>query len=843
MLLKNYQENAVRWLLSKTIKILNKNKNIWSLVFKSPTWSWKTIMMQEFLSRFADSKIWDFAFLWISVNDLANQSKKSFERNLWIWKFRFSELSDIEGKILQKNEILFINWEKINSTDKKTWEWKVLAMKENETGENLPNYLENTHKEWRKIILIVDESHRNLDTPKAQELIKNHIKPVLQIEVSATPDSKEIDEIEAVEIDDVIAEWMIKREVLINENFEKNFVENEETDRFIIKMAIQKRNDLLQKYEKIWSAVKPLILIQLPSEAQKTSELDKTKIERIINILKDDFDITFENNRLAIWLSDDKTNKDLIDLPESPVEVLIFKQAIATGWDCPRAQILVMFREMKTITFEIQTIGRILRMPEAKHYDEYSLDRAYIFTDLPKAEIAVAETAKNLIKNLIAERKDDIYKKFYLTSTFKSRWDYKDIWLSFYEVLAQTLLKKINWSADILQNLENIEKLEKFIDLENIENFNEILSDGKILVDIDNQTGEKIFVENTIRTKTENENIEIMFENFARNEVWPQFTNVSRSYKSIIESLYFALDKYFFKKKSRIFYQKMILKNKNFFIEILNTAKDTYIPQRELETRLKKQNAIKNTLWEIPKVLTFSEKSVLKNYSKNIMEPGFLSIDSQNEINFIEQFLEKSDLVDFWFKNGTISENYFWLPYENDFGEIEIFYPDFIVYFKNWVIWIFDPKSGFTLSDAKNKAKWLEKFAKENLKNGKKIIAWLIEIHTIWNTENFTIRINKTSHFNLKDRWDFDIFNDDFIKNYSFENLSIFDKNYKTDLEKSLNEKVLELENLEKNYKNFIDKQEEMWDFDFEKREELSEEIFILREKIKNLEEEMKRIF
>jgi type III restriction enzyme len=55
-------------------------------------------------------------------------------------------------------------------------------------------------------------------------------------------------------------------------------------------------------------------------------------------------------------LSENKTNKDLIDIQNSPVEALIFKQAIATGWDCPRAQILVMFREIKTVTFEIQTV-------------------------------------------------------------------------------------------------------------------------------------------------------------------------------------------------------------------------------------------------------------------------------------------------------------------------------------------------------------------------------------------------------------------------------------------------------------------------------------------------------
>ncbi|GAH95392.1 unnamed protein product, partial [marine sediment metagenome] len=37
---------------------------------------------------------------------------------------------------------------------------------------------------------------------------------------------------------------------------------------------------------------------------------------------------------------------------------------IALGWDCPRAQILVLFRDWKSLTFSVQTIGRIMRMPE-----------------------------------------------------------------------------------------------------------------------------------------------------------------------------------------------------------------------------------------------------------------------------------------------------------------------------------------------------------------------------------------------------------------------------------------------------------------------------------------------
>ena len=45
---------------------------------------------------------------------------------------------------------------------------------------------------------------------------------------------------------------------------------------------------------------------------------------------------------------------------DSGVEFLIFKQAIETGWDCPRAQILVGFRKIESMIFELQTVGRIM---------------------------------------------------------------------------------------------------------------------------------------------------------------------------------------------------------------------------------------------------------------------------------------------------------------------------------------------------------------------------------------------------------------------------------------------------------------------------------------------------
>ena len=72
------------------------------------------------------------------------------------------------------------------------------------------------------------------------------------------------------------------------------------------------------------------------------------------------------------------------------------KQAISTGWDCPRAKILVKLRENMHEDFEIQTLGRIRRMPEAKHYENELLDNCYLYTfDEEYTESVKQELGKN----------------------------------------------------------------------------------------------------------------------------------------------------------------------------------------------------------------------------------------------------------------------------------------------------------------------------------------------------------------------------------------------------------------------------------------------------------------
>jgi hypothetical protein len=51
---------------------------------------------------------------------------------------------------------------------------------------------------------------------------------------------------------------------------------------------------------------------------------------------------------------------------EAKVRVLVAKDAISTGWDCPRAEVLVSFRPAKDNTHITQLLGRMVRSPLAR---------------------------------------------------------------------------------------------------------------------------------------------------------------------------------------------------------------------------------------------------------------------------------------------------------------------------------------------------------------------------------------------------------------------------------------------------------------------------------------------
>ncbi|KKU12798.1 MAG: Type III restriction enzyme, res subunit superfamily [Parcubacteria group bacterium GW2011_GWA2_47_26] len=205
----------------------------------------------------------------------------------------------------------------------------------------------------------------------------------------------------------------------------------------------------MKAYKRDGVDINPLVLIQLPD--RKGSSEDRLR-ERVERILKDEHGITTEkgNNKLAVWLSGEHINKEDVERNDNSVEVLIFKQTPALGWDCPRAQILVLFREWHSQVFSIQTVGRIMRMPEPDkgYYENDPLNYAYVCTNLNDIDIQ-EDIARKYITIYTSRRKKQ-YQSISLTSYHTVRHrektrlspEFTDIFLKTAEDLG--LAKKIN---------------------------------------------------------------------------------------------------------------------------------------------------------------------------------------------------------------------------------------------------------------------------------------------------------------------------------------------------------------------------------------------------------------
>jgi len=707
MQLKIYQENAIEELLEDSKKLLGRDSQ--KLIFKAPTGSGKTIMMAEFLKRLIDDREikQPFSFIWTAPRPvLTNQSKQKLENYFETSRvLQCSFFEDLDDRKIEENEILFINWESINKVDN-------IYIRDNEQEFNLSKVIERTKEEGREIILIIDEIHHHAESDISQGL-REMIGPKLTIGVSATPKMRDPNEITEVPLEKVKIEGMIKKAIVLNENFINLLKEgkiesslSKSSDELVIDAALKKREELLKAFGKENTGINPLVLIQLPDRIGQTEDYQK---DLVIRILKDKYKISTENGKLSIWLSGEHINKENVEKADSEVEVLIFKQAIALGWDCPRAQILVLFREWHSPIFSIQTVGRIMRMPEPDkgHYQNDILNYGYVYTNLSDIEI-----------------KEDLAGGYISIFTSYRKKDYKPIdLLSYYSVRHREKTRLSPFFIQIFLKEAERYQLKKRADKKAIKLDIKVFSDWKT-EDIDLLTSKTILADKPIEMS--NYDFQRLFDFFVRRSLqegtvylYPEDRSVGR----IKESIYKFFEKEFKMERGEGEDEaiKTVLSDKNIghFFNVIDKAKEKYI--KEVIERTSELGFIEN--WNISEKQTFNETYQKEDRRKSIMQPFYIDEKWKSEKAFINYLDSKTNSVEWWFKNSDRDATFFAVPYEN--GEKKPFYVDFIVKFKDGKIGLFDTH-GIHLSDFKAKAEGLHKYIESENKRGKRLFSGLI---------------------------------------------------------------------------------------------------------------------
>lgn len=728
--LKPFQEIAIAKLKDQYLDLWKSSTNQLPLVFKSPTGSGKTVMLAQFLRdiiadpRFIGNNV---AFLWMSKGPtLVEQSKnKLFEYYGGASELELLDINDLNRKVMTRNSIFFINWEKLKGQSKDV----LKIRRDNEQDISFDGMIENTHEENRKIVVIIDEEHLGADTEKALELIDGLIKPKIIIRASATPKYEPtISDLEdkragfvRVKREDVVREGLIKEKIIFQteEDLNQKQFKSMDQDDILLELAYQKREELLKYYKALNIEINPLVLIQLPNDDKATTETSNTNKQVIVtNFLKKK---GVSENNIAVWLSEDKVNLEDVEKNNSPISFLLFKQAVATGWDCPRAGVLVMFREIKNPTFAIQTVGRILRMPLGVHFGKPELNLGYLYTNYKRNEvISEYDKAKSENKPAIfgSYRRDSI-ESVQIESVFMARSDYNDLGDTF-----QTTFKKIaNSKFGIKEKDSDTKKKLSAKNLDPKPHLTNGIIVGVEIDDYDNFTKELLSEGGNHDQEMSQHDIERLYNLVCFNIIGKQTDEnkkfaPERSWGKLKTALNVWLLPILGDDRTQAYKVILtdLLKESSILKQIIGEALEIYRPLRDQEVNKKSTRAKRIETIEIPRSsLFFTDNYKEMDVKKSAMIPFYISKDVvDNEKSFIKFLEEKNNGVDWWYKNGDSGSEYFSISYYNsDENKEKLFYPDWIIKSKN-KIWIIDTKAGFTAesNDTKYKAEALQEWFK-----------------------------------------------------------------------------------------------------------------------------------
>lgn len=740
-----YQQDAICELTEKVVKLINIGGSRRKIVFEAPTGAGKTVMACQTLANIVDelksrgdTRFKECTFIWFAPRKLHLQSymslKGAFSETRKLQPVMFDELDQSEG--IQPGEILFVNWESVNKE-------KNLMVRDSESSASLYEITRHTQEELGlPIVAIIDEEHMfwsaSADKTKA---VLDRINPAVELRISATPKTMHPDERTKVYRQDVIAAEMIKKEVVLNPDIDINGAEDAlAMNERLIKVAFEKRNQIAQAYKDFGVNINPLLLIQLPNDKKEsmTTE-DEAVAEQVKIYLKMMCDITTENGKLAVWLANEKENLAGLEQPDNLAQVLLFKEAIALGWDCPRAAVLLIFRKLSSDQFTIQTVGRILRMPEQKHYPDEMLNIGYVYTDIAKEKINIvtADADYILSNTIVAKRRAELH-NVSLKAVYAERPNIERNYLGpdFRKVLYDTATDF--WRLEQGAGLFSIAELaamrgeeDEFVPLPE--------------TDDDTINENRRRVQNQLRLDVKTINIEIPKDVHFQNEVQTLTVDRAKFARTTgeIDGVFIA---YIdgkggqFERKGRTdkiasflteliadFFgiydtdaKKLVLyhENRPKFDRLLETALEKYARMRQVAAaKAAAARVYKEHDWEVPaeRVYDADTNRVAPGENHALLPFIQLNTASNPEKEFVDFLEANTQYIDWWYKNGDNGKQHYAVEYsKGQGGEKALFYVDFVIRMKNGHVYLFDTKSAGSDIFAADKHNALLQYMKEN---------------------------------------------------------------------------------------------------------------------------------
>lgn len=368
---------------------------------QAPTGAGKTIIMASFVEdvmygteQYSEQP--DAIFVWLSDSPQLNeQSKNKFLKSdkIAVSKCITVREDNFDQETFDDGKVYFINTQKISKSGN-------LCKHSDSRQYTIWETIENTAKQKsNRLYFIIDEAHRGMqdktESGKATTIMQRFLKgapelglnapvPVV-IGVSATAarfntligeDTNSTLQKVIIKPADVRSSGLLKDRIVITypEDSQKNnemAVLDAATDEWINKIQHWKQFCQEQHHK----SINPIFVIQV--KAGSGDKVSDTNLDDVIAKIEDKTKIKFKEHEVVHTFGD-VTNitlnglkvphidpNDIVD--DMRIKIVLFKENLSTGWDCPRAETMMSFRSAQDVTYIAQLLGRMIRTPTQSH--------------------------------------------------------------------------------------------------------------------------------------------------------------------------------------------------------------------------------------------------------------------------------------------------------------------------------------------------------------------------------------------------------------------------------------------------------------------------------------------
>lgn len=400
--LRDFQETAVDDLARKVRFATEGASKVGpqAVILSAPTGSGKTVIMTALIERVlqgddAADPDPDATFLWITdLPELNEQTREKMAATSDVLNTAFNlKLIDsmFDQARLADGQVYFLNTQKLGKD-------KLLTQRGDSRTHTIWEIINTTIMEKAgHFYVVIDEAHRGMRTKKqeteAQSIIQRFLvgtdemapSPVV-IGVSATP--KRFDQLlegldrtkhrHEVDVALVRASGLLKDRIVLH-----YLAEDQQADITLLAEAAKEWAGFGSRWADYTAAegidpVDPILVVQV-EDAPKAHKGTKTPLGEAIDTINsvvaeqlpaESFAHSFDDgaavevgNRTVRYLRPSQIATDRL------VDVVFFKTALSTGWDCPQAEVMMSFRKAVDATYIAQLIGRMVRTPLARRVE------------------------------------------------------------------------------------------------------------------------------------------------------------------------------------------------------------------------------------------------------------------------------------------------------------------------------------------------------------------------------------------------------------------------------------------------------------------------------------------